>query len=159
MCPTTERDLADGIGPAGSLRDAGARLSLGSDSHAVIDLFEEARAVELDERLATNVRGRHDAASLLEAATIGGQRCLGWSEAGSLTAGALADFVSVRLDTVRTAGSTPATALESAVFAAGAPDVHHVVIDGRAVVADGQHLTLDVVADLRRAIAVASGDA
>ena len=53
FCPTTERDLADGIGPARALADAGIPLSLGSDSHAVIDLFEEARAVELDERLRT----------------------------------------------------------------------------------------------------------
>jgi cytosine/adenosine deaminase-related metal-dependent hydrolase len=52
LCPTTERDLADGIGPARLLRDAGAPLSLGTDSHAVVDLFEEARAVEVDERLA-----------------------------------------------------------------------------------------------------------
>src|SRR6266540_803546 len=53
LCPTTERDLADGIGPARRLVDAGCPLALGSDSHAVVDLFEEARAVELDERLAT----------------------------------------------------------------------------------------------------------
>ena len=62
LCPTTERDLADGIGPARALADAGARLALGSDSHAVIDLLEEARAVELDERLASGERGRHSAA-------------------------------------------------------------------------------------------------
>ena len=42
---------------AGALADAGARLTLGSDSHAVIDLFEEMRAVELDERLVTRRRG------------------------------------------------------------------------------------------------------
>ena len=36
--------------------------TLGSDSHAVIDLLEEARAVELDERLASRRRGRHDVA-------------------------------------------------------------------------------------------------
>src|SRR5262249_19871786 len=41
FCPTTERDLADGIGAARPLADAGARLCLGSDSHAVIDLLEE----------------------------------------------------------------------------------------------------------------------
>jgi formiminoglutamate deiminase len=57
LCPTTERDLADGIGPARALADAGSPLCLGSDSHAVIDLFEEARAVELDERLASERRG------------------------------------------------------------------------------------------------------
>jgi len=56
MCPTTERDLGDGIGPARWLRDAGSPLSLGSDSHAVIDLLEEARTLELDERLATGLR-------------------------------------------------------------------------------------------------------
>ena len=52
FCPTTERDLGDGIGPAPALLEAAGLFSLGSDSHAVIDLFEEARAVELDERLA-----------------------------------------------------------------------------------------------------------
>ena len=57
LCPTTERDLADGVGPARRLAQAGARLCLGTDSHALIDLFEEARAVELDERLESGIRG------------------------------------------------------------------------------------------------------
>ncbi|MCA1657078.1 MAG: formimidoylglutamate deiminase, partial [Actinobacteria bacterium] len=65
LCPTTERDLADGIGPARRLRDAGALLALGSDSNAVIEPLEEARAVELDERLATGVRGAHGGDDLL----------------------------------------------------------------------------------------------
>ena len=65
MCPTTERDLADGIGPTRTFRDAGVAMCLGSDSHAVIDLFEEARAVELDERLASGLRGTHSAVELL----------------------------------------------------------------------------------------------
>ena len=82
LCPTTERDLADGIGPARALADAGATLNLGSDSHAVIDLFEEARAVELDERLATGRRVLHAATELLAAATRGG----GWPSAGSTRA-------------------------------------------------------------------------
>ena len=47
LCPTTERDLADGIGPAAALAAAGCPLRVGSDSHAVADLFEEARAVEI----------------------------------------------------------------------------------------------------------------
>ena len=32
LCPTTERDLADGVGPAARLRDAGSPLALGTDS-------------------------------------------------------------------------------------------------------------------------------
>ncbi|NEE34403.1 formimidoylglutamate deiminase, partial [Streptomyces sp. SID7982] len=72
MCPTTERDLADGIGPAPRLQRAGSPLSLGSDSHAVIDLFEEARALELNERLRSRTRGHWTAAALLRAATADG---------------------------------------------------------------------------------------
>src|SRR5262249_27392273 len=45
LCPTTERDLADGIGPARPLHDVGVALSLGSDQHAIVDLIEEARAL------------------------------------------------------------------------------------------------------------------
>ncbi|MFD9203938.1 formimidoylglutamate deiminase, partial [Streptomyces anthocyanicus] len=67
MCPTTERDLADGIGPAVALQQAGSPLSLGSDSHAVIDLLEEARAMELNERLRSRTRGHWTAAALLRA--------------------------------------------------------------------------------------------
>src|SRR5690606_5166346 len=69
LCPTTERDLADGIGPARDLAGAGCELSLGSDQHAVIDMFEEARAVELGERLRTGRRGHWSAGELLAAAT------------------------------------------------------------------------------------------
>ncbi len=146
MCPTTERDLADGIGPARDLALAGCPLVLGSDSNAVVDLFEEARAVELDERLRSGVRGHWTAAELLRSATAEGHRSLGWPEAGVLAAGAPADFVSVRLDTVRTAGAPASVALEAAVFAATAADVDTVVVAGRAVVDAGEHRLLGDVA-------------
>lgn len=152
MCPTTERDLADGIGPALALRDAGSRLSLGTDSHAVIDMFEEARAVELDERLAAQVRGSHDAPSLMRAATANGHESLGWSDAGRIEVGMLADLVSVRMDSVRTAGSSALTAVESAIFAASAADVHHVVAGGVVIVSDGQHQRMDVARELASSI-------
>jgi formiminoglutamate deiminase len=145
MCATTERDLADGIGPAHALAGAGAPLALGSDSHAVIDLFEEARAVELDERLATERRGHWSAASLLRAATVDGHATLGWPEAGRLVEGAPADLVTLALDSVRLAGAQPETLLESVVFAATATDVTDVIVGGRHVVADGRHLLVDDV--------------
>ncbi|MGN6636314.1 MAG: formimidoylglutamate deiminase, partial [Oryzihumus sp.] len=109
FCPTTERDLADGIGPARALRDAGAPLSLGSDQHAVIDLIEEARALEMHERLESLQRGRFRLEELLAAATAHGS--LGWEDAGRLEVGARADLVAVRLDSPRTAGSDPGQVL------------------------------------------------
>ena len=58
LCPTTEADLADGIGPAVELAAAGCSLSIGSDGQTVIDPFAEARAVESFARLDTG-RRRH----------------------------------------------------------------------------------------------------
>ncbi|HEY7273371.1 MAG TPA: formimidoylglutamate deiminase [Actinoplanes sp.] len=146
LCPTTERDLADGIGPARALADAGSPLSLGSDSHAVIDPLEEARAVEMGERLATQRRGWFTPAELVAAAA--NHAALGWDDAGALAAGHRADLVAVRLDSVRTAGIDPA----QAVFAATAADVTHVVADGRTIVADGRHTGFDVPAALREVL-------
>jgi formiminoglutamate deiminase len=152
MCPTTERDLADGIGPAREMRDAGSPITLGTDSHAVIDLFEEARAVELNERLRTERRGHWTAAELIQAATAGGHASLGFPDAGTFVPGARADLVSVRLDSVRTAGATRATAAEAVVFAATGADVHSVVSGGRRVVVAGRHVLGDVGALLGSAI-------
>ncbi|MDQ3629456.1 MAG: amidohydrolase family protein, partial [Actinomycetota bacterium] len=82
LCPTTERDLADGIGPAAQLVAAGVALSLGSDQHAVVDMFEEMRAVEMHERLRTLRRGVFQPWMLLAAATD--HAGLGWPDAGRL---------------------------------------------------------------------------
>jgi formiminoglutamate deiminase len=135
FCPTTERDLADGIGPSRLLHDAGSALTLGTDSHAVVDAFEEMRAVELDERLASQERGRWSAAELLEAASATGHRSLGFDGAGRIAVGAPADLVTLDVRSPRTAGT--GAGIETAVFAASAADVVHVVAQGRVVVEPG----------------------
>ncbi|MCC9156514.1 formimidoylglutamate deiminase [Streptomyces parvulus] len=153
MCPTTERDLADGIGPATALQRAGSPLSLGSDSHAVVDLLEEARAMELNERLRTRTRGHWTAAALLRAATGDGHAALGWDDTGRIETGARADLATVALDSVRTAGPLPRLGAETAVFAATAADVRHTIVGGRHVVRDGVHtLVPEVPRSLARAV-------
>jgi formiminoglutamate deiminase len=148
FCPTTERDLGDGIGPSRALHDAGARLTLGSDSHAMIDLFEEMRAVELDERLATQQRGHWTAAELLEAGTR--HDSLGWDDAGRIAVGCRADLVTIATDHVRTAGTGGDE--HTAVFAAVAEDVTQVVVDGRVVFRQGdrEQLGRDLAAVIDR---------
>ncbi|HEY1135327.1 MAG TPA: amidohydrolase family protein, partial [Nocardioides sp.] len=131
FCPTTERDLGDGIGPARALVDAGARLTLGSDSHAVVDPFEEMRAVEMHERLAAQRRGHFTAAELLAAATVDGHASLGFRDAGRIAVGARADLVTLDTASPRTAGTGDDE--HTAVFAATAADVVHVVAGGRVV--------------------------
>ena len=144
VCPTTERDLGDGIGPFPALHRAGVPLSIGTDSHAVIDGFEEARAIELDSRLTAEERGLIPPHELLTAATSHGMAVLGWDDCGRLAPGQHADFITVRLDSPRTAGADP-TLVATAVFAASAADVDTVVVGGRTVVAGGHHRLIDDV--------------
>ncbi len=152
MCPTTERDLGDGIGPTAQFTEAHVPMALGSDSHAVIDLFEEARAVELDERLRSTERGIHAGSDLLAMATVNGHRSLGWDDAGTIAVGNRADLTTIRLDSIRTAGVNHDTAIEAAIFAATTGDVTDVHVDGRHIVAGGIHATIDVAAELDASI-------
>jgi cytosine/adenosine deaminase-related metal-dependent hydrolase len=138
FCPTTEADLADGIGPARELADAGVALSLGSDQHAVVDPLLEVRALEHGERLRTGQRGRFAPDELLGALTA--HASLGW-DAGRIAVGLPADLVAVTMDSPRTAGSRP----EQVLLAATASDVHTVVSSGRVIARNGHHELLGEV--------------
>jgi formiminoglutamate deiminase len=143
FCPTTEADLADGIGPARELRDAGSPLSLGSDQHAVIDPLLEARGLEHGERLRTGERGRFSPTELVAALT--NHAAIGW-DAGRIEVGAPADLVAIGLGSARTAGVEP----DQVVLAASASDVTTVVVGGKVVARDGVHQTLGDVGELLR---------
>jgi formiminoglutamate deiminase len=138
MCPTTERDLGDGIGPARRLHDAGCAVTVGSDSQAVIDPFEELRAVELDERLTSEQRGHWTAGELLAAGMD--HRALGFGDAGAIEVGRRADLVTIDVGSVRTAGTGAAE--ETAVFAATAAEVRQVIADGHVVFRRGDEKSI-----------------
>jgi len=154
VCPTTERDLGDGVCRADELLAAGSRLCLGSDSNALVDLFEEARAVELDRRLVTGRRGWLQPQALLGAATLEGMAALGWS-AGELRAGQLADFTTLDSGSARLAGAGDADIIPRLVFGASAADVRSVVVGGEEIVRDGRHVRLGNVAEKLEKILVA----
>jgi formiminoglutamate deiminase len=185
VCPTTEADLADGIGPFGELAAAGCRLSVGSDSQAVIDLFEEARRIEMYARLASQERGHFTAETLGTALTWDGHASLGWPDAGEIAPGSLADLVTVALDSPRLAGAWTASerpeggpdlagertaseqpegsgpdiaVLTAVIFAATPADVRNVVVGGRDVVVNGRHVLIeDVPGALTSSIRAALG--
>lgn len=137
-CPTTERDLGDGVGRFVELADSGAVLCLGSDSHAVVDPFEETRSLETHQRLIEQRRGVMTVGDLLQAATYGGGRSLGWlGEAEQ-------DFVDVRIDESPALSggpdSTDEALLSRVLFGAGPRDVEGVTVAGRSVVEGGEHV-------------------
>lgn len=140
MCPTTERDLADGVGPAIRLAAAGSPLAVGSDGHMMIDLLEEGRAIELNERLITGKRGHLTAQQIARALTTAGAASIGLQD-GGLAVGSPADMTTIRLGSVRTAGARSGDVLAHALFSANACDVDVVIRGGEQVVTGGRHRT------------------
>ncbi|WP_181233050.1 formimidoylglutamate deiminase [Enhygromyxa salina] len=136
-CPTTEADLGDGIIPATSWHEHRATLSLGSDSNAVIDLIQEARLLEMHERLRLQARlclrddqGRV-APLLLAAASTGGARALGRPELGRLAVGSPFDAVAIDLDHPTLRGVDDHLALDALLLAGTAEPISQVWVAGR----------------------------
>lgn len=136
-CPTTEADLGDGIVPAAAWLEHRATLALGSDSNAIIDLVQEARLLEMHERLAQRARLRliddegRVAPVLLAAATTGGARSLGWPQLGRLAIGSPFDAAVFELDHPLLRGVAPELVLDALVLAGTAEPITQVWVGGR----------------------------
>jgi formiminoglutamate deiminase len=146
-CPTTEADLADGVGRFPELAAAGSPLSVGTDQHVTSDLLGEVQRLDQHERLRSGRRATFGPAAVLQVAGENGFRALA-QDGGQIARGHVGDLVAVRLDSPRTAGADPA----QAVLVATAADVHTVVVDGVETVRDGRHRLGDVGRLLAEAI-------
>jgi formimidoylglutamate deiminase len=148
-CPTTERNLGDGIVPTDALFANGVRVALGTDGQAQIDLLEDARELEYHlrlQKLARNVLAPEDddapaalAARLLDCATIEGAHSIGASGGGELIAGRNADFFTVDLDDPSIAGASINDLTASIVFSLARTSIREVFVGGKQIVADGRH--------------------
>lgn len=147
-CPTTERNLGDGIIPVDEMFKQGVRVSLGSDSQVQIDLLEDARELEYHLRLQKWERLVLDqgegsttsslAARLFECATVNGAASLN-APGGILEAGHAADFFTVDLNDPSIAGASADDLLSSLVFSLSKSAVRDVVVNGKQIVTDGKH--------------------
>ncbi|MDE2728431.1 MAG: formimidoylglutamate deiminase [Gemmatimonadota bacterium] len=145
ICRTTERDLGDGLPPTSGLLDAGARLCVGVDSHACENAFEEARAVELDERSRREVRhAAAEAPVLLDAATRQGYAACG------LEASWREDHVHLNPDDPSIAAVDGDLASDAILFGATPRAVKSVVVAGRQIIAEGCHAQYDETLELYR---------
>jgi len=147
-CPTTERNLGDGVIPADLFFDDGVRISLGSDSHAQIDLLEDARELGYHLRLQKLERAvladEEDysmsslAARLFTCATVNGAQSIG-QRGGALESGQPADFFTVDLDDPSIAGAGEDDLLAAIVFGLSKTAIRDVVVGGTQIVKDGRH--------------------
>ncbi len=145
-CPTTERNLGDGILEAGAFMERGVRIALGSDSQAQIDPLEDARELDYHLRLAHGERAILDqigkksiAERLFACATINGAHAL-HVEAGNLAAGSFADFFTVDLRDPSIAGHASEDLLPLLVFGLNRTAIRDVAVNGRLLVRDGRHV-------------------
>jgi formimidoylglutamate deiminase len=149
-CPTTERNLGDGIVAADRLLAAGCSLALGSDSQCQINLLEDARQLEYHLRLQRRQRAFLPAARLLDCATQGGARALK-VPAGRFEVGRWADWVEIDLEHPALATDDPEEALAGIVFGLPQGAVAQVCVGGQPRLLDGRHpLQRQAVADFRR---------
>jgi len=147
-CPTTERNLGDGIVPVDNFFKQGVRVALGTDSHAEIDLLEDARELEYHlrlQKLERAVLGSTEdsgmsaiAARLFASATVSGAESID-APGGTLEPGRPADFFTVDLNDPSIAGASEDDLLSSIVFGLSKTAVKDVVVGGKRIVADGRH--------------------
>jgi cytosine/adenosine deaminase-related metal-dependent hydrolase len=147
-CPVANARLGHGIAPVTELLDAGAVVGLGTDSVAAnnrLDLLEEARVAQLQQRARLRSPDALPASTLLRLATLNGARALGLDDrVGALEPGRDADLCAVRLGHPHTVPVPDPTA---ALFhAARGADVILTIVKGRVLYRDGTFLTLDVAA-------------
>jgi len=140
-CPTTERNLGDGVVPADEYLKHGVQICLGTDSHAQIDLLEDARELEYHLRLQKLERAvlSDSAARLFDCATMSGARSID-APSGSLEVGKPADFFTVDLEDPSIAGASNEHLLSNIVFSASRAAIREVVVGGKPIVSEGQHL-------------------
>ena len=160
-CPTTERNLGDGIVPVDTLFRDHVRVSLGTDSQVQIDLLEDARELEYHLRLqkmervvltAQDQTGRSDLASkLFDCATINGAQSIG-ATGGALNSGLPADFFTVDLNDPSIAGESNDDLLSRIVFSLSRAAVKDVVVGGKRIVEDGRHAAQDEIVVRFRAL-------
>ncbi len=136
-CPTTERNLGDGIASADEWANSGINICLGSDSNVQIDLLEDARELEYHLRLKRLGRAILDPPALFDCASIGGAK--------SLQAEPYADFFTVDLNDFSIAGSDPNSLLSNILFAAGRSAVCDVYIAGKPVIQNGRHKDQEII--------------
>jgi 5-methylthioadenosine/S-adenosylhomocysteine deaminase len=118
---------------------AGVNVALATDgtaSNTNLDMFEEMKFASLMAKHASGDPTCMPAAETLDIATRGGADGMGWTEAGRLEIGALADIVLLDLTEVTlTPMHDPAS---HAVYAANGQCVHTTICDGRVLMEGGE---------------------
>ena len=163
-CPTTERNLGDGVVPADEYFKHDVPICLGTDSHAQIDLLEDARELEYHLRLQKLERAVLSSVSTVREGSVESygraSELLCYSIAPPLTARAALVRQTARLNPERprifsrslsmilqSPARQTRTYFRSIVFSLSRAAVREVVVSGKPIVSEGQHLVQEEVVE------------
>ena len=145
VCPSTEADLGDGLINATALAELEVRMALGTDGQTLSSVLQEARRLEMHERLRRETRnalaleeGASPVARIFAGATVHGARSLNVS-AGELAEGLWADCVSYDLNDPLLVGLDDDSLLGTLLFSGDSRALADVMVGGEWVVRDGVH--------------------
>ncbi len=160
LAPTTEADLGDGTFPGSAYLAARGAFGLGSDSNTIISPFAELRQLEWSQRMRArrrNVLAGDDGQSLGTAlwtrAARGGAQATG-RNMGALSKGKRADLLVLNMQDPALMEQDVEDVLDAAIFGPAVQPVRDVMVRGRLIVRDGQHVHQErVLADYRATLA------
>ncbi len=149
-CPCSNMRLGSGIAPIGRMRRAGVPVGIGVDGSASNDaahILSEVRQAMLLQRVRYGP-GAMTARDALEIGMLGGARVLGRNDIGALAPGMAADLAVFDLDAIAFAGARhdPVAALAFC----GPISAAYTIVNGRVIVREGQLITVDFPALIRR---------
>ena len=157
LCPTTEGNLGDGLFRLPDWLDVGGRIAIGTDSHVVIDPFEELRWLEYGQRthmlrrtVAASPGTPHTGARLFRSVLEGGRQSMG-RPIGRIEQGSRADLIVLDSEHPRLVERPGDSLLDSMVLAPGRDLIRHVMVGGQWQVRDGRHRLRESAASAYRA--------
>ncbi len=151
LAPITEANLGDGVFNAKVFLAHGGRYGIGSDSNVQIGIDDELRMLEYSQRLFNRARNvmavqsHSTGRALFQSAVVGGALSVG-THPGGLSAGAPADFFTLRRAETALAARKGDDIFDTWIFTGGDSPVDCVWVAGKKVVAAGRHHRRDEIA-------------
>ncbi len=143
-CPESNLKLASGIAPIKELLSKDVDVFLGTDGAASnndLDMFGEMDVVAKLQKGVNHDPTLLPATKVLEMATSGAARCLGRSDLGVISPGALADIITIELDKPHLFPCHNPISL--IVYSASKSDVRDVIVSGRILMEDKRLVTIN----------------
>lgn len=143
--PASNQKLCSGLAPVQKLLDAGVNVGLGTDgasSNNQLNLFRDMGLAAITGKISHGSASAVSAQSVLDMATRGSARCLGWPELGQLAQGHPADVIA--LDLAHPNMLPMYNPVSQTVYAATGKEVCMTMVNGQILYQDDEYKTLDI---------------